>query len=121
MAKRTEERAEFLSCIIITALEGGIGYWSECLRYKWQGREKDVVARIEIPKDEAHEGQTEFDLNNDVIAKGIGRVKNKEFKVAKYILQAILSGDRDNDGCDIDSDAADVIVQAALFGEIVYG
>ena len=57
----------------------------------------------------------------DVIQAGIDKVKSGAIELNKDILKAILVADVINDAGDIDSDAADCIVQAALFDEIVYG
>ena len=113
MVKRTVERVEFLVDVLITAIEGGIGYWAGILAYD---PDKGTAT---IREDETNKT---YDLTIETIAKGIGRVKAKGFVVADSILSWIKEDDRENGGAGtIDAIAADVIVQAALFGEIVYG
>lgn len=54
----TEEHKEFLHGLFTTALEGGIGYWSACSKYRWatdqDGRTEDInnfIAVIEPTED----------------------------------------------------------------------
>lgn len=42
-SNRTEGRKEFLHMMFVTALEGGIGYWSQCETYHWG---KEIAGRI---------------------------------------------------------------------------
>ena len=56
-------------------------------------------------------------LNLSVIKKGFERVLDPEFEVNPRIREDIESGKASR----IDAFAADVIVQAAVFGKIVYG
>jgi hypothetical protein len=144
MPTRTATREEFLSDIIICAIEGGTGYWAQVIRYKHTDlppaeihavifEEDDEGAALEFSNtylakhgkrpsaaDVVAAGKA-YRIDIEVIARGIAKVKEKDFGVNGSILSAILTSDRDNDAGDIDADAADVIVQAALFGKLVYG
>jgi len=120
MPERSDERKQFLSDITITAIEGGIGYWSWVKVYNYSD-ELDVRAIVQENDPDKNDAPW-FDINNDVIARGIGRVLTPSFKVSTQIRQWIRDDNKTNgDNGMIDSDCADVIVQAALFGEIVYG
>lgn len=114
-------REEFLDDVTITAIEGGIGYWSVCHSYKWDD-EPEVTAVIQ----EFDEGTGEpygdkITVNRALIRKGIKQVISGEAGVHESMVKLIAGASAANDGCDIDADAADVIVQAAIFGELVYG
>lgn len=124
MPKRSQERVNFLCGVMCSAVEGGINYWAETRHYEWgseNGRFKlgaidkptFEYSSVEVRDFEDTEGQW-HQVTIDTIAKGIRLLTSKQVGVADRILGYIASDD-------IDSDAADCIVQAALFGKIVYG
>jgi hypothetical protein len=119
MTTRTTERAEFLDDIVITGVDlGGIYYWAESVpgTYRWDG----VPATIKVTiLDEPERGT--ITVNRALVARGIAALKRPEFKVRRDIITTILLAERDVDAGDIDEEIADVIIQAGIFGEIVYG
>lgn len=120
MAVRSVERAEFLDDVITTAVEGGTGYWAVVHAYKWVDlKPGEVYAVIEEIEDPQAPGRHRIDA--DLIARGIGRVLYPGFRIRADLCELIRAADREADAGLIDADGADVIVQAALFGEIVYG
>jgi hypothetical protein len=111
---------EFLEDIMVTMVESGDG----CIWY-W-GRIKDVVRREDL-------NVTSFEVTDDddmisewktidhgVVADAIQDLLDGTVKCG-YPLEYIRRGVMELDAGDIDSTAADCIVQAALFGELVYG
>jgi len=134
MTKRSEERIQFLSDIITTAIEGGIGYWSACSQYQydWDGETRRSVGELvegertratvqELDDSSGEYTGTVHEITIDTIARGIGKIRDNEFGINSQIRKWITEGDRENDAGMIDADAADCIVQAGLFGELVYG
>ena len=130
---RTAERHDFLWGVFVTALEGGINYWARVWEYRpgydidptpkeWSDY-LDFNALIQCdtidPRCPDDEGQ--YRVTIEVIEKGIKALKSGEAKVNSTILGWIVEGDNENDAGNIDADAADCIVQAGLFGEVVYG
>jgi hypothetical protein len=129
----TAAREQFLADVITTAVEGGVGYWSQCSQYQWtdpsmeSGRLRVVVgegrpdegtrATIEDMEDD----NREHHITPSVIQNGIGKIKSGKVGVNKQIRTWIAEGDAENDAGMIDADCADVIVQAGLFGEVRYG
>lgn len=109
---------QMLADILITAVEGGIGYWSQVVTYRWtegpQHTQADIV--VDIGDGEIKD----YKINLDVIEKGL-----KALLVLDNVNPGIRSMASDavaeNDAAHIDSDAADVIVQLGLLDEIVYG
>ncbi len=107
--------------ILTAAVEGGIGYWSEVVDAK---RDKDLGwKRVTLAPS--------LDL---IVNEEVGDEWPADRKVvvtagdctaaAKRIVKEKLANDRIIGyitGDDIDADAADCIVQVAVFGEIVYG
>ena len=121
MNARSVDRAEFLGDIIITAVEGGIGHWAVCRGYDY---EDPYVEIGEVDFDDPYAEYPEDEwrgIDINTIAKGIGRVKDPEFRVNDVIRKNVIAANTKNDAGMIDAESADVIVQAALFGEIVYG
>jgi hypothetical protein len=139
----TQERKQFLHDVFVTALEGGIGYWSKVSDYHWTNADAeadnsttldsadldgfyavihDFVAAESDPKaTQDYSTWPQHRITRAVIQRGIGKVADKDFRVRDDIRKNILAGSAMNGAGDIDSECADVIVQAGLFGEIVYG
>lgn len=123
---------EFLSDVMITAFDGqhgGCWYWAQPHNGSWLETNGDTnvltviwqrVCIKEIEPSELHEGQVAY-VDHAMLAQGISRLLNGDVKVRDDIREAIWRGVNEMDGGEIDIDAADVIVQAALFNEIVYG
>jgi hypothetical protein len=113
--KSQELTEEDITDIVVTALEGGIGYWA-CLDNTGEEFEN-------APEDEAvSETVARILLNNGSVFF--------EDEEARYelTLEKLLNGiekyARMNSGIDmddLDADMADVIVQYAIFCEVIYG
>lgn len=141
MAVRTKEREEFLSDIIIGAVEGGTGYWAAAFGY----RHSDGPARVTLVEEEhgplfndaclafaeTHGRKPKLDetldwegvhrLDIDKVATALGKISRGEVKMNSTLLGTILAANAKNDGGEIDAEGADVIAQVACFGSIVYG
>lgn len=113
----------FLADVLVSAIEGGIGYWSQTLVYKWEDLQPvDFHATILVPDDADPDNDPhQYVITPRKLLEGIQRVLAPGFQVNPQIRNAILQSVREDDAGNIDADAADVIVQAALFSEIVYG
>lgn len=134
--KRTNERMDFLSCVIITAVEGGIGYWSQVSEYRWWSPTLDGGSAVHadgIPNAYAtiHEfGDSDPD-NRDLkvrdigvedISRAIGIMgKGGVTGASDGWCKRIMQASRENDAGELDAGDYDAIVQVAMFGEVVYG
>lgn len=115
---RTHERNLFLQDVLITAVEGGTGYWAACSGYFWDD-DSPEDARVTLhPEDVQDENHL---VTVETIAKGIALIRTNTVLLNSTLRKWIVEADRENDAGMIDADGADVIVQAALFGEIIYG
>lgn len=123
----TDQRKKFLQDIIVGAIEGGTGYWAEVLQYQYvyDGEVKVYIggrvgngtrAKVQVT-----DGGEQYVLTEALIDFGLGRIRRGEVGLNSTLRDAILRGDRENEAGDIDADCADAIVQASLFGELVYG
>ena len=105
--------------IMCTALEGGITYW--CGRAEVVGDylgaySYEQIARGGQLKLYDIEDFTEYVLNLDNFKKGLKMyIENHDVPLMFYNQHLAI------DPCEIDAEAADAIVQYALFGDIVYG
>jgi hypothetical protein len=129
---RSAERTEFLSGVLSTALEGGIGYWSVASQIKREGDyphgdwEYRAATLTECgddddwcsQKDEKCQGHL---VDLDGVARGIAALlsSKREYRYRHHKLLA--EANRENDAGEIDSDIADDIVQWAALGNLVYG
>ena len=109
---------EDITDIIVTALEGGIGYWA-CLDNtgnEFENAPKDEPVSIITARILLNNGSVFFE---DVVDEG-----ERYELTLEHLLNGIEKYANDEGGFDmdmIDSDAADVIVQYAIFCELVYG
>ncbi len=105
--------------VMCTALEGGIGYWCCAGDIKrTDAKDWDYVSFVAYDAEDNDELHGRVDYTT--IALGIERLLSGAVKVRADIRASILADVKENEG-NIDSDAADCIVQAGLFNEIVYG
>jgi hypothetical protein len=135
MTTRTPERQEFFADIITTALEGGVGYWSQASEYRWFSPSLDGGTATPGPNGTANAYATLHETETDdgelgpaliVAVQDIARVFGllrlgtpkgwNDRDVAR-----MLTAYRECDAGGIDSLDADCIVQVAVFGEVVYG
>lgn len=140
---RTEEREQFLGDIITAAVEGGTGYWAQVSQYQWLDRFSVTLGVAETAEISVSVGQRQgeqtratlhemnddetgykaegLNLTLDAVATGIGRIVRGDVAINANLRKLIGQASRENDAGNIDADAADVIVQAALLGDVVYG
>lgn len=123
---------EFLSDIMTTAIAGGINYWASILSY-----DESAATVVLADTEEGATPEALLILDIDVLAQGIkvvleahppfydpndthSQCQDVPF-LSAYWASVMRSAVLALDAGEIDADAADVIVQAALFGEIRYG
>ena len=132
-------KGEFLADIVVTAAEGGINYWAHTRNYKVHYVDDSGVrvsigdtvitpysmssavdsASIEVLGREGSEPKEWTTVNGGTVRKGINALKEMEFR--RDLKMALLYADNENDAGEVDSELADCIVQAGLFGKLVYG
>lgn len=139
---KSPERIEFLTDILITAVEGGIGYWSQADEYR-AAPERPAAERgvtLYIPAHEVDAADYRLPVGHglieswgdeipactvrvdlDAIAAGVGLITRGEAGVHSDYIGDIFAASLHNDSGDIDATAADLIVQAAIFGRVIYG
>lgn len=86
-----------------------IAYWAKA------GKRRDSIVETDVPN------PRRFKLNAALVEAGLAKLHDRKFKVSDDLRGRILCAEVLCDGGMIDSDAADVIIQAGCFGEIIYG
>ena len=104
--------------IMSTALEGGINYW--CKRAEVVGEYLGEYASDQISRGRTlilhdSEGEDKYELTLDKLLKGIQMYVANPDAPYKIVYNSEL------DTCQVDATVADMIIQFALFGVIVYG
>jgi hypothetical protein len=113
--KMNEAQVELFSMLVEDA-GMTIGYWAEQARHSESKQTYQVSVQDEFVEDYPSKTLTYQDLldASKKIASGEVKVNSQ----TKSVCQAIVSDPSD---VDYDADDADVIVQVAMFGEIVFG
>jgi hypothetical protein len=116
-------RTRLLHGLFTTALEGGIGYWSQCSSYRWStgDGETDDFMHYHANIVDAEDDGVPYRIDRDTMSRG-------------YTLATTTWSDRlawstepppvvvtDDTDWDYDAGDADLIVQLGLFGEVIYG
>lgn len=137
MTQRSPEREQFLADVLTTAVEGGIQYWGLVSEYKHEYSGvpvADTYAIVhEVSPEDGDEDEDGFAIRGrrvtiDTIAHGIqvlttGENAGKSFSLDghDYWQQFLLANRTNGEDGDYDADIADNVLQAGLFGEVVYG
>jgi hypothetical protein len=119
----TDERKQFLNDVITTAVEGGIGYWSQVSDYHW-GDEIETTVRVHELDDDGTPDAIGVPITPAKIEDAIKLILTKDSHgdyIHSRIRSNIFEASAENDAGDIDADLADIIVQIAMFGKLVYG
>lgn len=128
--RKTPERIQFLSDVLITAVEGGINYWTQVSGYDPDNGDPELRGVTVWPDlDDFEDGQLQTNVPGggirvtlETLAKGIGILdRDTEHYHHGYWMQFWLANRTNGDDGDYDAGIADCILQAGVFGEVVYG
>lgn len=110
---------EDLEDILITALEGGIGYWA-CLDntgHDWEKQPKETPTSVWAWKILNDGGTLRFLDEEDDSAEYTLDMASFFSGIGLSISKGVWSGDMDG----MDAVRADCIIQFAVFGDVIYG
>lgn len=119
----SKARDQLLFDIFVTAMEGGINYWSMCGEYHWTNKDysddlQGFYASIVDTEDELQP----FRIDRKTIARGYSLATSEWRDWISWSSGCkpplVITSDTE---WDYDAGDADVIVQLGLFGEVVYG
>lgn len=122
MAVRSEERTRMLADVVISVAEDGCtNSWRQVIDYKWSDEDpaSTYVEIVDICDDEDGSTPT-FKFDIEAAAKGLRLLVSGEIPVNGTIKGECVSTDLENE-CYLDAYSADCVLQAAWFGELVYG
>jgi hypothetical protein len=116
------EKDEFYDDILTTAVEGGINYWATVRNYKWSD---DAETTVEVREDpDAAEGRAQWvKVDRASIRRAVGIIidRSNDLDLREDYRVRIGQAYRENDAGDLDAFDADIIVQVAVLGNVVYG
>lgn len=132
---------EFVSNVLVTAFDGAYGgcwYWADLYVPNQEPafRTEDdgdiwlaVRITLDYDKTDGGTGYAHLDhvmkdgiwVDNETVRVGIQRLLDGDTVAGDYIREAIMRGVLEGDTTNIDADGADCIIQAGLFGRLVFG
>ena len=135
MTKRSDERERFLQDVVVCFIEDyGTNPWRQIEDYSYQydGDATDMTSKMTHASAtfiDVEDGQPDggiascprYEVTIETVAKGLGKLRSGEVGMNSTMLGNILAGDTQNDAGLIDAYDADAIVQAGVFGDLVYG
>jgi hypothetical protein len=131
--KRSPERTDFLACVLVTAVEGGINYWAAVSDYSFTDAPVGyTMTDASVTVHEMDDATGEYKepgvhVTLAAIASAIQEIITRRDRgerpldLADSYVSAIAGASAINDAGDIDADLADVIMQVAVLGNVVYG
>lgn len=121
-AKPTQlERKAFLNEIVLIASENSIDYWTNKIRRYYNDNNPYMEIFYFDPSDNPINDTIKSIVNNRLVSFGLKKIMKGNYAIRDDILKEILIANVRNDSGYIDSECADVIVQIALFDQIVFG
>jgi hypothetical protein len=116
---------EFISDILITAFDGGVGacwYWAVPAPSPRNGRWLYTSGELwESVLVREYENDIDIFVTHTVVAMGLRKILDRQVEINAGLLGHIAAGVAENDAGEIDALCADVIIQAGVFGKVVYG
>lgn len=132
---RSADRAQFLADTLVDAIEGGIGrgIWYTTEQYRWYsprlggtsepGPEGTANASVTLHLiDEEVAGEPVVRITLDSIASALQQItRGEDVGVGTFQREIITRSSRTNDPVDdYDAISADVVLQVAALGEVIY-
>jgi len=115
------DRNRFCHDVLTIAVETGIGYWAEAQNPKRDPGHGGLYLSIEIKDEEDPEDPWHL-IDETKITEAINKIiTDDEFPINQRLKADIAGAWATNDAGMIDCDRADVIIQTAAYGEIVFG
>lgn len=123
MAQRSAARAEFLHDILIGFVEDGCtNTWRSIDAWHYDEADPSQAWAVFIEDDDDLGADApKHRVTIETIARGLSALQAGDVHMGARMLGSILAADAENDAGDIDAYDADAIVQAGVFGNLVYG
>ncbi len=112
---RDARREEFLAGVIVTAVEEGIEHWARIVEYRFTPAEQTLV----IVRDRTDEASGRHRVNLNRVERAIQQIVTTDAGViGGCVLREIARGNMNNDSTEVGPEAADAIIQVAVFGKV---
>jgi len=116
---------KLVSDLLMTAFDshyGSANYWANYLSREGNNA-SDILDEIwySVKFREPDEADTIHEVNVDKVVEAISKILNNEVQAADYLVEYLRQAVANDDSGYADGDVADVVVQVATFGNIVYG
>ena len=145
LERKAAERIGFYSSILVGAIESGaVGGWAYVRNYEWKDQDNGtnyIIASAElVPEDPEYVKapmqevfkfgvdragdlikEKRIYVDHTLIRRGLNKVLSGEVKASDWIVEACKEARKDYDASLIDAICANVIVQAGVFEENIYG
>ena len=127
--KMTEEFIGFYSSILINAIEGGgtVGSW-RVKNYEWKDQENSqfIIAKAELITEDpeyvkAMITDNHVCVDHNLVSHGMNKLLSGEVEASGWIIEACKRAVQECDGSYMDSICCDVVLQSAVFEEVIYG
>lgn len=110
---------ELAGDILTTSVEGGSGYWAEISHVP---REEDLTPICATFRDRGNPKAPEVQVTRPMVIQALRKLAGGQVDVGReYVGNAALALVGRADGGDFDVTGADVVVQVAVFGTVLYG
>ena len=98
--------------ILTTAVEGGINYWAEVRNYSW---ENVPIVTVEVREEDQESAEKPgwHAVSAMDILRIVSQIRNHSSQAKGWNIREIVDQH--------DADIADIAVQLAIFGEVIYG
>lgn len=121
MSTMSTSRNEFLSNVIVTAVEGGIGYWASVRNYKYTEPPESSEYSASAIVTDLEDGKR-YKLDLAAVERGLSVICAPDFQLRIDLKDGITRANATNgEWYAIDAEAADCIVQAGLLADVIYG
>lgn len=115
---------EFVSDVLIVAFDGSLGacwYWSKPAPTQWLAVVDDKWKQVLITEPESNEPNKVLLVDESVVQRGIQLLIEHKVGINNDLFVHLMTAVLEGDAGEVDADVADCIIQAGLFGQIVYG
>ena len=116
---------KLVSDFLMTAFDshyGSANYWANYLSREGNNA-SDILDEIwySVKFREPDEDDTIHEVNANKVVDAISKILNNEVQVSDYLVEYLRQAVANDDAGYADGDVADVVVQVATFGNVVYG
>jgi len=107
---------QFLWYVAVAAVEGGSNYWANFSDWNPQSEPE-----IEVNVSCSEQAVKKTPVTEELLLKGIQALLDGKCRCSRQLVSTLRCACATGDAGDVDAELADVILQVALLGEIVYG